>query len=106
MLRKGHLGYNLYFIYSGAVSVVLDKDEGNIFVKPEVVVLRKGACFGVSTLFLIWKYGTAFAVVEREETYAGSTFGTKVLEKRSLVVVVVFGFAAGNLNIKTRSIFC
>ena len=49
MLRKGHLGYNLYFIYSGAVSVVLDKDDGNVFVKPEVVVLRKGACFGVST---------------------------------------------------------
>ena len=48
VLRKGHLGYNLYFIYSGAVSVVLDQDDGNVFVKPEVVVLRKGACFGVS----------------------------------------------------------
>ncbi len=48
VLRKGHIGYNLYFIYSGAVSVVLDKDDGNVFVKPEVVILTKGACFGVS----------------------------------------------------------
>ena len=27
--------------------MVLDKDDGNVFVKPEVVILRKGACFGV-----------------------------------------------------------
>ncbi len=47
ILRKGHLGYNLYFVYSGAVSVVLDQDDGNVFVKPETVTLRKGACFGV-----------------------------------------------------------
>ena len=50
VLRKGHIGYSLYFIYSGSVSVVLDKDDGNVFVKPEVVILRKGACFGVSQI--------------------------------------------------------
>ena len=60
MLRKGHLGYNLYFIYSGAVSVVLDKDDGNVFVKPEVVVLRKGACFGVSVFTFLWLVHTAW----------------------------------------------
>lgn len=48
VLRKGHIGYNVYYIYSGSVNVLLEKDDTGIFVKPEVVVLKKGACFGVS----------------------------------------------------------
>ena len=47
ILRKGHIGYNLYFIYTGAVSVVLDKDDGQAFIQSDVVTLKKGACFGV-----------------------------------------------------------
>ena len=48
VLRKGHIGYNVYFIYSGSVNVIMEKDDTGVFIKPEVVVLRKGACFGVS----------------------------------------------------------
>ena len=55
MLRKGHIGYNVYFIYSGSCHVAIDKDDTGIFMKPEVVVLRKGACFGVSDCCFIFK---------------------------------------------------
>ena len=47
VLRKGHLGFSVYFIVTGSVSVVMDRDDQSVFVKPEVVILRKGACFGV-----------------------------------------------------------
>ena len=53
VLRKGHIGYNLYFIFCGEVSVILDKDDDNIFVKTDKVILRRGACFGVWVLELI-----------------------------------------------------
>lgn len=67
VLRKGHIGYNLYFIYSGVVSVVLDKDEGNVFIKPEVVALRRGACFGEIALLHDGMRRTA-TIVCTEET--------------------------------------
>ena len=50
VLRKGHVGYSVYFIVRGSVSVVMGKDDQSVFVKPEVVILRKGACFGASTM--------------------------------------------------------
>ena len=38
------------------MNVLLEKDDTGIFVKPEVVVLRKGACFGVSDqLTVMWR---------------------------------------------------
>ena len=46
-MRKGHIGYSLYFINSGSVSVVMDADDESVFVKKEAVILRKGSCFGV-----------------------------------------------------------
>ncbi|CAH1774814.1 unnamed protein product [Owenia fusiformis] len=46
VVRKGHRGESLYFIFSGSVSVVLDKDEESVFVKQEVITLTKGSCFG------------------------------------------------------------
>ena len=48
VVRKGHLGYAFYFIFSGAACVTLDEDEESAFVKKEVTILRKGTCFGVS----------------------------------------------------------
>ena len=47
VVRKGHLGYAFYFIFAGAACVTLDEDEESAFVKKEVTVLKKGACFGV-----------------------------------------------------------
>ena len=47
VIRKGHLGYAFYFIFAGAVCVTLDEDEESAFVKKEVTILKKGACFGV-----------------------------------------------------------
>ena len=49
VLRKGHIGYSVYFINSGSVSVVLDTDDESVFIKKEAVVLKKGSCFGVGT---------------------------------------------------------
>ena len=49
VVRKGHVGQSLYFIFSGAVSVVFDKEEASMFARPiEVSVLKKGEVFGVS----------------------------------------------------------
>lgn len=47
VLRKGHDGYSVYFIFTGSVSVVMDSEGDSVFIKPEVVILRRGACFGV-----------------------------------------------------------
>ncbi|KAK2141753.1 hypothetical protein LSH36_1048g00007 [Paralvinella palmiformis] len=46
VLRKGHIGYSVYFIYSGSVSVVLDAEGEEMYVRKPKVILRKGACFG------------------------------------------------------------
>ncbi len=48
ILRKGHVGQNFYFIYSGSVFVNLQEklENGDIFVKTEAV-LSKGDSFGV-----------------------------------------------------------
>ena len=50
VLRKGHYGYSVYFIFTGSVSVVMDAEGDSVFIKPEVVILRRGACFGVIIL--------------------------------------------------------
>ena len=47
VIRKGHIGYSLYFIFSGSVKIVLEKDEDKIHTSKPVAVLKKGACFGV-----------------------------------------------------------
>lgn len=46
MVRRGHIGYGLYFIFSGAVKVTLETDTEDAFSKPGVAILRKGSCFG------------------------------------------------------------
>ena len=48
ILRKGHVGQNFYFIYSGSVFINVDDTnvQGEKFVKTEVV-LTKGDSFGV-----------------------------------------------------------
>lgn len=51
ILRKGHVGQNFYFIYSGSVFVNVEDTnaQGEKFVKTEVV-LHKGDSFGVSNM--------------------------------------------------------
>ena len=48
LLRKGHVAYSVYFVFSGAVSVDFDPDDHSIFSQKKLVTLRKGAVFGVS----------------------------------------------------------
>ncbi|KAI0233993.1 Cyclic nucleotide-binding domain-containing protein 2 [Lamellibrachia satsuma] len=75
VLRKGHIGYNVYYIYSGSVNVLLEKDDTGIFVKPEVVVLKKGACFGEIALLentrrnatIVCAEPTEFIVIDKED---------------------------------------
>ena len=73
VLRKGHIGYNVYFIYSGSVSVVLDKDDQDVFVKREQVILRKGACFGVSIFRLFLCLFLALLYVTAQQSYCRHT---------------------------------
>lgn len=49
VLRRGHVGHNFYFVYSGSLFVnVQDTDsEGNPFIKTEAI-LGRGDSFGVS----------------------------------------------------------
>ena len=49
ILRKGHIGHNFYFIYSGSVFVNIEETDnaGEMFSKTEAV-LSKGDSFGVS----------------------------------------------------------
>jgi len=51
LLRKGHVAYSVYFVFSGAVSVDFDPDDHSIFTQKKLVTLRKGAVFGVSQNF-------------------------------------------------------
>ena len=48
VLRKGHVAYSVYFVFSGAVSVDFDPDDHSIFTQKRLITLRKGAVFGVS----------------------------------------------------------
>jgi len=48
LLRKGHVAYSVYFVFSGAVSVDYDPDDHSIFAQKKLITLRKGAVFGVS----------------------------------------------------------
>jgi len=48
LLRKGHVAYSVYFVFSGSVSVDFDPDDHSIFSQKKLVTLRKGAVFGVS----------------------------------------------------------
>ena len=49
ILRRGHIGHNFYFIYSGSVFVnVQDTDSDGVpFIKTEAI-LGRGDSFGVS----------------------------------------------------------
>lgn len=53
ILRKGHVGQNFYFLYSGSVFVNVEdiNAQGEKFVKTEVV-LSKGDSFGVGAHLL------------------------------------------------------
>ena len=55
ILRKGHIGQNFYFIFSGSVFVDIEEknNAGEMFNKTEAV-LSKGDSFGVcaSAVFL------------------------------------------------------
>ena len=48
LLRKGHVAYSVYFVFSGAVSVDYDPDDHSLFAQKKLITLRKGAVFGVS----------------------------------------------------------
>lgn len=54
ILRKGHIGLNFYFIYSGSVFINVDdvNAKGESFVKTEVV-LSRGDAFGVILLLFL-----------------------------------------------------
>ncbi|OAF66611.1 hypothetical protein A3Q56_05669 [Intoshia linei] len=75
ILRKGHIGYNLYFVYSGIVSVLMDKDNDSVFVKQNVVSLKRGACFGEIALIentrrtatVICSHDTELFVIDKED---------------------------------------
>ncbi|XP_038078220.1 cyclic nucleotide-binding domain-containing protein 2-like [Patiria miniata] len=77
VVRKGHLGYAFYFIFAGAVCVTLDEDEESAFVKKEVTILRKGACFGEIALLkdsrrratIVCLQETQFLVVDRDDFF-------------------------------------
>ncbi|ELT99853.1 hypothetical protein CAPTEDRAFT_133833 [Capitella teleta] len=75
VLRKGHIGYSVYFIFSGSVNVVLDRDEQNVFAKERILTLKKGACFGEVALMqntrrnatIVCADATEFLVVDKED---------------------------------------
>ncbi|CAD5119468.1 DgyrCDS8081 [Dimorphilus gyrociliatus] len=75
VLRKGHIGYNLYFIFSGAVNIVIDKDDASAFVRKETVTLKSGACFGEIALVkdtrrnatCVCAKDTEFIVVDKDD---------------------------------------
>ncbi|XP_022082454.1 cyclic nucleotide-binding domain-containing protein 2-like isoform X2 [Acanthaster planci] len=77
VVRKGHLGYAFYFIFAGAACVTLDEDEESAFVKKEVTILRKGACFGEIALMkdtrrkatIVCLQDTEFLVVDRDDFF-------------------------------------
>ncbi|XP_033625260.1 cyclic nucleotide-binding domain-containing protein 2-like [Asterias rubens] len=77
VIRKGHLGYAFYFIFAGAVCVTLDEDEESAFVKKEVTILKKGACFGEVALLkdtrrnatIVCLQDTEFLVVDRDDFF-------------------------------------
>ena len=54
ILRKGHVGQNFYFLYSGSVFVNVDDvtASGQVFSKTQVV-LYKGDSFGVRIYLLL-----------------------------------------------------
>ncbi|XP_033105942.1 cyclic nucleotide-binding domain-containing protein 2-like isoform X2 [Anneissia japonica] len=77
VVRKGHLGYAFYFVFSGAAGVTLDIDEGTAFIKKEVTVLKKGACFGEIALLkdvrrtatVVCMEETELLAVDRDQFY-------------------------------------
>ncbi|XP_074653205.1 cyclic nucleotide-binding domain-containing protein 2-like isoform X2 [Tubulanus polymorphus] len=82
VVRKGHVGQSFYFIFSGAVSVVFDKDSDSIFVRPEVSILRKGEVFGEIALLkntrrnasIVCFDETEMLAVDREDFYEYGLF--------------------------------
>ncbi|XP_064644216.1 cyclic nucleotide-binding domain-containing protein 2-like [Lineus longissimus] len=75
IIRKGHIGHSFYFIFSGAVQVVFDKEDISIFTKPEISVLKKGQVFGEIALLrhsvrnatIVCAEETELLAVDREE---------------------------------------
>ncbi|XP_071941833.1 cyclic nucleotide-binding domain-containing protein 2-like [Antedon mediterranea] len=66
VVRKGHIGYAFYFVFSGGAGVTLDEDEGSAFTEKEVSILKKGTCFG--ELALTKDVRRAATIVCMEET--------------------------------------
>ncbi|XP_023932306.1 cyclic nucleotide-binding domain-containing protein 2-like [Lingula anatina] len=50
ILRKGHIGFSFYFIFSGSASVTLEQAGTSIFSRPVVIRMQKGDCFGEKAL--------------------------------------------------------
>ncbi|XP_072030370.1 uncharacterized protein [Amphiura filiformis] len=67
VVRKGHIGYSFYFLFSGAACATLDEDEETAFMKKEVTILRKGSSFGeIALLKDVRRMATVVCLEETE----------------------------------------
>ena len=62
VLRRGHVAYSIYYIYTGSVKVIVDTGHVEADGSPKTffVPLRKGACFGVREVLYSLVFVSAF----------------------------------------------